>query len=647
MSEFFRYANESLGKDYSHDYNDFMDLSVEEPNGLEELRNYLATRPENVYKQLERIIPQNLPLAKEIDIDEWKWVAKLVDPVNRDSNKTSGRLPLAHSLKHADFERVQEGIDDNIEANGRLASSLLKSKEALKKERTISILAENGILPKYGFPTDLVELHLPEVQQSIEDNRLSLSRGMRQAIREYAPGSEIVAGKTLWKSVGINKPKGQELQIRRYGKCPDCGTFVWPIENYNDEGECPVCHNKFTLKNKMLVPSYGFVGEKIEKGVGLRKPRSNGYASVHFSQHWPNETISAPVRFPGGTVRKRYAGNGQLCVLNAPREGFQICASCSRSALNGEPIKHAYWCENSELTPKIRTFAALGTSFVSDVLELVFDIDAAPNYVNEDWEAVMWALFTAGAKILEVPETELGGTMYENEAHGISLLIYDDVPGGAGHARQLSDRVPELIEEAYNVVDGHCGCGEETCCYGCIANYYNQTRQAKLSRGAAKRILEALLSNPDIPSTVVKSAEGAERSNLKSSASQASKGIELEVSEDGASFGALSLAEAVKLSVQSGSSEEWKALIQDMIELCSQSRRETPDKDVEVFGGNDASAYATLVWRKSKVMLLDEEATAGFNKEFTQDWRNADGWAIFSVGNCVAANIIERLTEES
>lgn len=84
-----------------------------------------------------------------------------------------------------------------------------------------------------------------------------------------------------------------------------------------------------------------------------------------------------------------------------------------------------------------------------------------------------------------------------------------------------------------------------------------------------------------------------------------------------------------------------------MIEPCSQSRRETPDKDVEVFGGNDASAYATLVWRKSKVMLLDEEATAGFNKEFTQDWRNADGWAIFSVGNCVAADIIERLAEES
>ena len=33
MSEFFRYASRSLGKDYSHGYNDFMDLSKSEPEG--------------------------------------------------------------------------------------------------------------------------------------------------------------------------------------------------------------------------------------------------------------------------------------------------------------------------------------------------------------------------------------------------------------------------------------------------------------------------------------------------------------------------------------------------------------------------------------------------------------------------------------
>ena len=645
MSEFFRHASQSLGKDYSHDYNDFMDLSVEEPNGLRELRNYLACQPEGVSRQLARVVPQDLPVAEELGIGEWKWVTKLVGSIDWDGGEDGGRLPLAHSLKHADFERIQEGIDQNMGVDDRLASNLLKSRDALKKEKTISVLAENGILPKYGFPTDLVELHLPAVQQSVEENRLSLSRGMRQAIREYAPGSEIVAGKTLWKSVGVKKPKGQELRVRRYGKCPDCGTFVWPIENYSDKGECPVCHNEFALEKKMLIPSYGFVGEASEKGVGLRKPRSRGYASVHFSQHWPNEAVSFDIRFPGGLVRKRYAGNGQLCVLNAPRMGFQVCAYCNGAAVGGETIKHTHWCEKSGLPPKIQNFSALGTSFVSDVLELVFDIDAAPSYVNEDWEAVMWALFTAAAKILEVPETELGGTMYENEMHGISLLIYDDVPGGAGHARQLSDRVPELVEEAYKVVDGHCGCGEETCCYGCIANYYNQMRQAKLSRGAAKRILGALLSASSVPVDVA--SEPVQVDEPVTVESEDCEGIEFRLSQDGASLEALSLAEALGLSVYSDSSEEWRNLLQDMAKLCSKSRTETPDKDVEVFGPDDASAYATLVWRKSKVMLLDEEATADFTDEFGESWRDASGWSVFSVVDCSAEDVTNKLIEEA
>lgn len=634
LSEFFRYANKNLGKDYSRVYNDFMDLSAEEPEGLQELRDYLASKPESIRRQLARIIPQGLAVSDEIDVEGWKWVARLVAPIDQKGRRDGGRLPFAHSLKHADFERLQEGIEQNKNVDDRLASNLLRSRDTLKKERTISILAENGILPKYGFPTDLVELHLPEMEQSIEENRLSLARGMRQAIREYAPGSEIVAGKTLWKSIGIKRPKGQELQIRRYGKCPECGTFVWPIENYDDAGECPVCHSKFDLEKKMLIPSYGFIGEKNKKGIGLRRPRARGYASVHFSQHWPNETTSADVRFPGGLVRTRYAGNGQLCVLNEPRPGFQVCARCGGAAVGGEEIKHLHWCEKSSPSPRINHFNALGTSFVSDVLELVFDIDSAPSCVKEDWEAVMWALFTAAAKILDAPETELGGTIYENDMHGMSLLIYDDVPGGAGHARQLSDRVSELVEEAYRVVDGHCGCGEETCCYGCIANYYNQTRQGELSRGAAKKLLGALLF-------------ASEGETSESFAPQRNKAFKLEVSQDGPSLSALSFAEALAISVYSDASEAWRDLLQDLAKLCSQSCREVPDKDVEVFGPGDTSAYATLVWRASRVMLLNEEDSADFEEEFGTSWRTVTNWSVFVVGTCSAEDVAQRLVEEA
>ncbi|MBR0405266.1 MAG: DEAD/DEAH box helicase [Eggerthellaceae bacterium] len=492
MSEFFRMESGEKGRDYSHKYNDFMDLSAEEPIGLSELRDYLASKPERVSNQIERIIPEALPVFEELGIRDWDWVKLLVAPP-ADQEDDGGRLVRAHALKHADFVRVQQGVYDYMGEDEYKASSLMRSLGELKKEQTISILAENGILPKYGFPTDLVELHLPAIERSVEENRLSLSRGMRQAIREYAPGSEIVAGKALWRSAGIKKPKGHELKKRRYGKCPECGAFVWPIENYSDIGECPVCKTEFKLKSIMLIPSYGFEGKRVEKGVGLRRPRSRGYATVHFSQHWPSEASPDIVAFAGGRVQKRYAGNGQLCVLNAPRSGFHVCNYCSASAIGNEKIEHWGWCEKSGITPTISLYNALGTAFVSDVLELVFDLDSRIYAEPEEWEAVMWALFTAAAQILEIPETELGGTMYENEMGSTSVMIYDDVPGGAGHARQLNDRVHDLVEKAYRIVDGHCGCGDETCCYGCIANYYNQTRQSKLSRGAAKRILGSLL----------------------------------------------------------------------------------------------------------------------------------------------------------
>lgn len=646
MSEFFRYASRSLGKDYSHKYNDFMNLSEEDPEGLCNLRHYLASRPESIYKQLACIIPQELTVADEIGVDQWKWTDKLVGPVDQREANVCGRLLLTHNLKHGDFERIQEGIELSEGTDYSRAYKLQKIRESLENKRTIEILAENGILPKYGFPTDLVELHLPPVEKSLAENRLSLSRGMRQAIREYAPGAEIVAGKTLWKSVGIRKMKGQELDERRYGKCPKCEAFVWPIENYSDKGECPVCHTEFALEKKMLVPSYGFVGIESEKGIGIRKPRLRGYSSVYFSQHWPNETMSAEHRFPGGVVRSKYAENGQLCVTNSPSKGFRVCSYCSRAAAGGERIKHSYLCEKSGITPTIKRYSALGTSFVSDVLELVFDFNVTVHFDDADWEAVMWALFTAAAKILEVPETELGGTTYKNDAGGFSVLIYDDVPGGAGHARQLSDEVPQLIEEAYKVVDGHCGCGEETCCYGCIANYYNQVVQANLSRGAAKRILETLLTASPSGRFAGNVDEDKEL-GCEADASGSIGRFELNASDDGANNEALSFAEAMMLSIRPDSSENWTGLIREMVGYDPRLRWETPDIDVELSDANGDSAYATLVWRKSKVVLLDEEAEGDFDAVFGSAWRFASGWSLFVVGECSAEGVMNEIDKEA
>lgn len=187
----------------------------------------------------------------------------------------------------------------------------------------------------------------------------------------------------------------------------------------------------------------------------------------------------------------------------------------------------------------------------------------------------------------------------------------------------------DLIEEAYKVVDGHCGCGEETCCYGCIANYYNQVVQANLSRGAAKRILGALLTASS-SGRFAGNADEDKELDYKAGVPNPVDGFELWASDEGANNEALSLAEAIKLSIRSNSSEEWIELIREMTSCDSHLRWETPDKDVELSDAGGDSAYATLVWRKSKVILLDEEAAGDFKKVF------GSAGATFRAGACLS-----------
>lgn len=493
LSEYFRYHLHKNGVDVSHAYNDFLELADEHPQGLDDFKKYLDSHPESIGRQLDAILPAADIAPSVAGLRSWRWIEDLAGDGN---GAHTGRLIWAHHLKHADFARIYQAMED---AEGMQdytkVSKFSKTLETLKKDLTISVLAENGVLPKYGFPTDLVELHLPELGGMREDSKLSLQRGLRLAIREYAPGSEIVAGKRLWKSVGIRILRGHKLIERLYGCCPKCGTFVWPIDDLSNEGECPVCHTKFKLTKKMLIPAYGFIGYEERKGIGLRRPRSHGYVQVLFSQHWPEETTNETIDFPGGTAHLHFAENAQLCAINEAREGLRVCPICGATATDQSGFTHLSWClaNSGGNTPEFKYYNALGTAFVSDVLGIDLSFEHFVDQDDEGWESVMWAFYVAAASLLGIPENELGATYYRNDGGGISIMLYDNVPGGAGYTQQLHNHINELVNDAYHVVDGHCGCGEETCCYGCIANYMNQSRQPRLSRGAAKRIFEELL----------------------------------------------------------------------------------------------------------------------------------------------------------
>ena len=169
--------------------------------------------------------------------------------------------------------------------------------------------------------------------------------------------------------------------------------------------------------------------------------------------------------------------------------------------------------------------------------------------------------------------------------------------------------------------------------------------QANLSRGAAKRILGTLLA----ASSTGRSAGNADEDkepDCKVGVSDPVDGFELWASDDGANNEALSLAEAIKLSIRSNSSEEWIELIREMTSYDSHLRWETPGIDVELLNVGGDGAYATLVWRKSKVILLNEEAAGDFEDVFGSAWRNVSGWSLFAVGECSAEDVMGEIYKE-
>lgn len=483
LSEYFRYARSVYGEDVSHIYHDFLDLAEDNPTGLTKFRDYLAGRPSSISNQLDRIFATSSAVGDELGIRDWSWISNLISP-------EQGRLVRVHELKRDDYRNLEAAaaIYDQQGDDFKFAG-VKRAMGSYKKQHTIRVLAENGVLPKYGFPTDLVELHAPELDGILGSNPLRLQRGLRQAIREYAPGNEIIANKNVWKSVGIRKRKNQDLEVRRFGRCPSCGAFVWPIDNESEMATCKSCGEEVYVKGKMLIPSEGFSAELVDTDQAPRRPQSRGSIRIEFCHSELDESSRKELRFANGTVILRSSKNGLLCAFNSNgAHGYCYCHYCGAAAPgNVGSVKHQSYCELKHAT----RYQALGAAFTSDVLEMKFEFNKYHHAPNEDWESLSWAIYTAAVNKLEVPETEIGATFYPNDSNSYSIMLYDNVPGGAGHALMLADQCDNILHAAYELV-ANCTCSEETCCYSCLCNYHNQARQNLISRGGALRILREL-----------------------------------------------------------------------------------------------------------------------------------------------------------
>jgi ATP-dependent helicase YprA (DUF1998 family) len=129
----------------------------------------------------------------------------------------------------------------------------------------------------------------------------------------------------------------------------------------------------------------------------------------------------------------------------------------------------------------------LGHEFLTDTLEL----DLGRAMTAPEARSTLAALLAA-TRALDIDPDDVGGTLHFAAAGVLTLVIYDAVPGGAGHARRIAERIDDLLLAALARVES-CACGEETTCYNCLRTYRNQTWHDEHARGQADTVLNATL----------------------------------------------------------------------------------------------------------------------------------------------------------
>jgi len=141
----------------------------------------------------------------------------------------------------------------------------------------------------------------------------------------------------------------------------------------------------------------------------------------------------------------------------------------------------------------------LGHDFLTDVVELRF-IGSMASPTNDNlWRSLVYALLEGAAQGLGIRRDDLDGTLYRYSAGSApAIVLYDNVPGGAGHVHYISQQLPLVLATAYKRASRDY-CGPETSCYECLRNFRNQPYHDMLKRGVVRDFLDAVLAQSNTP----------------------------------------------------------------------------------------------------------------------------------------------------
>ena len=408
------------------------------------------------------------------------------------------------------------------------------------KEYLLRDLSARTFLPGYGFPTDVVNFDNFTIEDYIRDRGAESkvkrdrednvsrykglpSRNLAIAIREYAPGAEIVldgrvfrsAGVSLhWHNLNADTKEAQKMDIA--WRCDVCGELGY--EEGLVRADELICTNsdcqslvKPSNVRKVLQPS-GFVTDAYQSA-------SN---DIQHQKFVPVETAwvfvkagKTPLPNPAvGTMA--YGTDGQVFHHSSGENGagFALCMSCGRAesmlsadefplglSPSGEhfpprPTKDDKDQNNKRLpcqgSGNIVPNVSLGVTSLTDVFELTLRHPLRGEYIadNDQGRCIAMtlavAMRSALAEILGISASELGyatrPSKLDNGEPIRILQLYDVISGGAGFASSAPLHVESLLKRMVETLHcAHCESG----CSECLLDSQTRHDHDKLDRKLA------------------------------------------------------------------------------------------------------------------------------------------------------------------
>jgi superfamily II DNA/RNA helicase len=466
-------------------------------SGLQLLQEYLKSKPVNIFESLQRTIPHNMHTT--FDLENWGWVKDLVEKdgslelADIKIRDEYNNLKIFYGNKVGEWNEAKDQKSrDKLNADMKWADDRMKT---IQKRSLIDFLATHTVIPKYGFPVDVVELtpysHVPAAK------KIQLERDLRMAISEFAPSSQIVAKGYIWESTGLRVVRDRAWPLYWYAICRNCRRYLQDKmigDSLPSSISCPGCERPIARGevHKFITPIFGFVtsrGNEPQKPGESRPKREFSTRPYFFDYKEPEEKEFQIGKFK---VKCRYSSGGELAVICKGRKGvgFWICFDCG-AAFSQRPTGRHRKPIGEECPSSVRGPLHFGHAFGTDVLTISLEqYEFAESLSGEDfWFSLLYAILEGTSQALGIRRQDLDGCLYPYEGK-MALVLFDNVPGGAGYVKHIMDEknLHEVFMTSLRRLK-NCTCGPETSCYGCLRNYQNQFCHEQLKRGIILKFL--------------------------------------------------------------------------------------------------------------------------------------------------------------